>query len=181
MLGNSKSPENVEVRLFNDILRSIGTHQRSEIQEILGKIDKELDDTTLEISTLKTRILSLNAQREWLQKQKSVISSLLSPIHRLPNELLLRAFRFACHQNNLEVKIVDAFSVAAVCHRWRELAISCPALWSNFEVWIPSGDPESEDESNVEHVQKRLDIFLSRSKAHPLTVTITASVPHEEI
>ncbi|KIK58221.1 hypothetical protein GYMLUDRAFT_171393, partial [Collybiopsis luxurians FD-317 M1] len=180
MLDSCRQRVGVGARSIHDILRSLGTHQRPEILGILGKIDKDLDNLSSEISSVKTRLLALNSRFEWLQKQRSAVHTLLSPIHRLPNELLMQLFTFACSKNNLECKNVNALNVAAVCHRWRELALSCSELWSRFEIWIPGGYLDKDD-MYMSHAENRLDLFLSRSKSHPLTLTIAADESAEDL
>ncbi|KIK62725.1 hypothetical protein GYMLUDRAFT_84218 [Collybiopsis luxurians FD-317 M1] len=146
--------------------RGLGVPQRSEVSRLLHQVDKDLNDYAQEISSLESQLVFLRLQQERLQAHKITLSSLLSPIHHLPNEILLRIFLFACRENDLLAFQPPASSIAGVCHRWRELAMSCPALWSSFRVWL--GGAKSQDSA----LATRLELFLKRSRDQPLTLHI---------
>ncbi|KAL0063871.1 hypothetical protein AAF712_009225 [Marasmius tenuissimus] len=119
------------------------------------------------INVLESRLLEAKAIRGKLQKQSSQISSLLSPISRLPTETLreISAFATADHTANMlgscskwGSRTVD---VSAVCFRWRVIALGTPELWTWFSVNL---NPRA---------REPLELFLSRSKKSPLFFVIT--------
>ncbi|KAL0566807.1 hypothetical protein V5O48_015196, partial [Marasmius crinis-equi] len=68
-------------------------------------------------------------------------SSLLSPIRRIPTELLSKIFAFAGEEgeemNTFGVYRTQesvALRISAVCHRWRVVALDTPELWTSFAV-----------------------------------------------
>ncbi|KAE9409779.1 hypothetical protein BT96DRAFT_806663, partial [Gymnopus androsaceus JB14] len=162
----------IRASVLYERLRSFSSPQRSEISQILKDIDNDLDDCASEISALEAGIAFLHSQRERLQNHKLYLSTLLSPIHCLPNELLTEIFTFACVIEGLDIDSIQSankqtFDIATVCCRWRCLAISCSELWSNIELGLPVAESELE----VQHGY--LDLFLSRSKQHLLTLFIS--------
>jgi hypothetical protein len=112
----------------------------------------------------------------------------LSPIHRLPNELLNKIFLFACAENVLTFRATHhAVNIAAVCGRWRLLAISYSSLWSSFQIHLRDDDsteadtrdgllPDTNDEDALANSQLEtcLDTYLKRSRQQPLTLYIVA-------
>ncbi|KAE9388403.1 hypothetical protein BT96DRAFT_436796 [Gymnopus androsaceus JB14] len=83
--------------------------------------------------------------------------SLISPLRRLPNEIIARIFEYTCEENFLQefpwhdidypsatptkltlpvITYLPAMTISSVCSRWRQLALSYPALWSNLRVEI---------------------------------------------
>ncbi|KAF7370585.1 F-box domain-containing protein [Mycena sanguinolenta] len=93
---------------------------------------------------------------EDIQKYQESIRSLqyqrnaLSPIGRLPPEMLSRVFMFCIHRDSLSW----IREVSHICRHWRAVALGCPNLWS-FPVF---SQPRWADE------------MLKRSKMAPLTV-----------
>ncbi|KAE9390313.1 hypothetical protein BT96DRAFT_833590, partial [Gymnopus androsaceus JB14] len=74
----------------------------------------------------------MHLRRELLKSYAEKLTTLLSPIRRLPNEILSRIFMFYCKENDLTSRYpggAAALTISAVCTRWRELAISQPVLW----------------------------------------------------
>ncbi|KDQ07579.1 hypothetical protein BOTBODRAFT_59888 [Botryobasidium botryosum FD-172 SS1] len=87
----------------------------------------------------------------------------LSPIYRLPTELLALAFEFAVCDEATPVPsrsrqrpvVVD---LSHVSQRWRHVSVSTPKLWTNI----------------CDSAQPFLDLFIARSKTASLTVTYTS-------
>ncbi|KAJ3907601.1 hypothetical protein F5879DRAFT_940767 [Lentinula edodes] len=127
--------------------------------------------------------ISLPSQSRMLQP--------ISPINRIPNELLVIILTYTCTKNSIiDPKRRYSMHVSAVCSLWRELALSYPTLWSQFEVFL-GGDPEDSDyESDADdppqakarintfyrQLECILDIYLERSKQELLSVRIDASL-----
>ncbi|KAF9069521.1 hypothetical protein BDP27DRAFT_1175860, partial [Rhodocollybia butyracea] len=66
------------------------------------------------------------------------LSGLLSPIRRLPHEILCEIFLYCCSPNDIrDGEPGAALIISSVCFRFREVAISYSALWSNLEVFFP--------------------------------------------
>ncbi|KAJ8074290.1 hypothetical protein PM082_012600 [Marasmius tenuissimus] len=119
------------------------------------------------INVLESRLLEAKAIRGKLQKQSSQISSLLSPIRRLPTETLREIFAFATADHTANMlrscskwgsRTVD---ISAVCFRWRVMALDTPELWTWFSVDL---NPRA---------REPLELFLLRPKKSPLFFVIT--------
>ncbi|KAJ7765442.1 hypothetical protein DFH07DRAFT_810614 [Mycena maculata] len=112
-----------------------------------------------EITAFSSVKLVASAQRQIDQEirkyQESVRAlqfrrNALSPVGRLPPEMLSRIFLFCSDPESLSwIK-----EVSHICHYWRTVALSCPNLWS-FPVF---SQPKWADE------------MLKRSKMAPLTI-----------
>ncbi|KIK62722.1 hypothetical protein GYMLUDRAFT_164242, partial [Collybiopsis luxurians FD-317 M1] len=162
-----KPRADISAKIISERLRSPGIPQRSEISQIMHDIDKDLETYNQQISSLESQLAFLRSQQERLRSRKTVLSSLLSPIHYLPNEILLRIFIFLTRDtNDLATVLPSALSIASVCSRWRELAISFAGVWSSFEITF--GYPEEP----TPPLARRLDIFLERSRDQPLDLNI---------
>ncbi|KAL0063867.1 hypothetical protein AAF712_009220 [Marasmius tenuissimus] len=119
------------------------------------------------IRVLETRLLEAKVMRSNLQEKSAQVSSLLSPVRRLPTEIIREIFILAVGdaKDNMfgscskwESRTLD---ISAVCHRWRIIALDTPELWDRFSVDLNT------------RAQAPLELFLSRSRESPLSITIT--------
>ena len=89
-------------------------------------------------------------------------------IESLPNELLAHIFTLGANTPYDEKPF--AVLVSSVGRRWRDIAISTPSVWSNLVF------------TTVVHRDRRLAaLWLSRSGAHPLDITIDKMGAKEHI
>ncbi|KAF9020796.1 hypothetical protein BDZ89DRAFT_903955, partial [Hymenopellis radicata] len=66
------------------------------------------------------------------------IKSLISPRRRLPPELLMEIFNYACAREGWDrdwdwgpnsLRSDTSHVLTHVCSGWRQIALSCPAIW----------------------------------------------------
>ncbi|KAI0072816.1 hypothetical protein K474DRAFT_1667369 [Panus rudis PR-1116 ss-1] len=75
----------------------------------------------------------------------------LSPIHRLPNELLAEIFSISAHFCDTPTTVIY---LSHVCRRWRSLILQLPKFWSTIDV------------ENLD----RTRAFFARSQDQPVTI-----------
>ncbi|KAL1666588.1 hypothetical protein GGF50DRAFT_50249 [Schizophyllum commune] len=71
----------------------------------------------------------LTALHDEALAQLQTVRSMLSPIRRLPNELLSEIFLETLRHYNFCLRMNAARTLASVCATWRETARAMPALW----------------------------------------------------
>jgi hypothetical protein len=145
----------------------------SSIADDLHKSRIELSEIDLEIYEGERRLKWL---REWRKRCRDAIrrhEAVLSPIRRLPVEVISQIMLFAlaisrpsfredgwpinrhdCAKNEWGVP-----SLALVCTDWREAAITCPRIWSHI-MFCPKYS-----------TSEMLQIYISRAGSVPLTFT----------
>ncbi|KAJ8073978.1 hypothetical protein PM082_012266 [Marasmius tenuissimus] len=126
-------------------------------------VELERDSADTPDSQNKRDVLMVTIQR---------YRSLLSPIHRLPFELLGRIFeemlpKFT-YLDPYELERPLIVSLSMVCGRWRETIISIPSLWSNISLYLSTGDSVD----NCAASGRLLRLFLDRSQAAPSRLVI---------
>ncbi|KAJ7608979.1 hypothetical protein FB45DRAFT_1127683 [Roridomyces roridus] len=106
------------------------------IQSSASDIDAPLASLDAEISRLQKRLRSLQQDRSELLDLQRMPKSILSPLRRMPTEILAEIF-VSSLPTSAELFNRTKFQIKAspwiwtrVCSRWREVAISTPALWS---------------------------------------------------
>ncbi|KAJ7636864.1 hypothetical protein FB45DRAFT_907538 [Roridomyces roridus] len=117
-----------------------------------------------QISDLQSTLTALVAECESLDCQIRKHEGVLSPLRRMPPEILFTIFGFT-----------PPWLVSAVCARWRTICLSQPLLWSTVVV-----EREKWGCCSV----KRLESQLERSRDVPLNITfvcdiVTVSTPEQ--
>ncbi|KAL1688430.1 hypothetical protein GGG16DRAFT_127241 [Schizophyllum commune] len=80
----------------------------------------------------------LRKQRHFLRKNWGRKRALLSPIRRLPTEILAQIISLAVmrtFRRHRDSTIIIRHPVLQVCQRWRNLAIQMPELWTDFVAY----------------------------------------------
>ncbi|KAJ3875569.1 hypothetical protein F5051DRAFT_58852 [Lentinula edodes] len=157
----------------------------SEAEDLLLLCAKDAAGYDVEASRLKSQLMYIEAQKKNLQDYTRKIRFLLSPIRRIPNEILIRIFEFACDTNwftqkpSLYPQLDDqksqlpALTVSAVCSRWRSLSTSSPRLWNSLylEILTPYKNVEE-----GKRFQLALELYLERSACAPLYLDIDLNI-----
>jgi hypothetical protein len=106
-------------------------------------------------------------------------SSVISPIRRLPAELILEIISFAMDIDpyNTGVSGIDTnagpWMYAKVCHLWRAVVNGCPKLWSRLDVEFGVGQPKVKPTIVKE--------ALKRSQQCLLTIRLVAVTPFASV
>ncbi|KDQ65170.1 hypothetical protein JAAARDRAFT_84583, partial [Jaapia argillacea MUCL 33604] len=85
----------------------------------------ELIDLEAEMVVSRNRIELLQRRESESRIRSHYIKSLLSPIRRLPPEILSKIFLMCLD----EVEEIQVLWLTEVCFHWREVALSTPTLW----------------------------------------------------
>ncbi|KAJ3715413.1 hypothetical protein C8R42DRAFT_220229 [Lentinula raphanica] len=142
-------------------------------------LDLELNcESQLPLSPVESTKPSNDNDAMLLEKISACQSSLLSPIRRLPPEILSEVFAIAARGSiafgipGYSTKLsgpVSKLRLTWVCMWWRTQALSQPELWSSMHVWLI--DTASGGRSEVGRIMKEC---ISRSgPIAPLDISIT--------
>lgn len=106
---------------------------RSKVEQVLNDGEKDLEEFSTEILRLQSRLMFLEHRRDRLQSHLRAYCSLISPIRRLPDDVLRVVFGHHCSDESSGHR---PLLVGAVCSHWRYIALSTPLLWSriNFRI-----------------------------------------------
>ncbi|KAJ7579754.1 hypothetical protein C8J56DRAFT_834464, partial [Mycena floridula] len=108
----------------------------------LAEAEAELQRCSKESRLLRGFLEKLESRQTELKKSLSIHQSSISPIRRLPTELIVHIFSL-CNADfwdlgAFESKLADSmgglvskepFVIATVCSYWRDIALSTPELW----------------------------------------------------
>ncbi|KAL0574051.1 hypothetical protein V5O48_007896 [Marasmius crinis-equi] len=184
----------------DSILESLPFTCASEIQQMLRDTvslrerniaSRYLADTERELEAIQvqdTDVGLLQRKRGLLESRILMLRSLLSPIRRLPPEVLTMIFLCGVKTTwflHITRQKPTILSFSSVCGRWRDVILSSPILWSHLRFEIGSGPPYLlSDDGPKNHQHLRLSwmvrLFLERSKNAPLTLELYIPFRHSQ-
>ncbi|KAF9065197.1 hypothetical protein BDP27DRAFT_1332263 [Rhodocollybia butyracea] len=154
--------------------------QPDEVASILENIERDLENYEAEICRIRK-------EKGRLEHYAAQLRSLSSPFRKIPNEILRQILDDCCDMNSF--RAVDlkrrlptqtahaltskpAMVVSSVCSRWRQTALSMPAIWSRISLyWDVHGEDHNWEYEDIEIVFP-LSCFLIRSQQHPMTLNL---------
>ncbi|THU98333.1 hypothetical protein K435DRAFT_777549 [Dendrothele bispora CBS 962.96] len=180
--GGSSFHPRVSVKpneILQQLRSSIGFTDQALTNQALHDAEKDLGDYDTEIARLETAISVLKYKRERLEDYVAKCRSLLSPIRRLPPEILSLIFLFQCRKfanmfNLYEPdKTLPAFVLSQVCTGWRNVALNTPTMWSNLDIAVGwCSDPSGSRSKDIDLALPLIRQCLNRSSQAPLTLTL---------
>ncbi|THU96650.1 hypothetical protein K435DRAFT_664095, partial [Dendrothele bispora CBS 962.96] len=164
----------------------VGFRDQARINSLLQDAEKDLDDYDTEIARLETAISVLKHKRACLEGHIPKFRSLLSPIRRLPPELLSLIFlwRIRCNWRGSIFNFIERGTelppvvLSQVCSGWRQLAWSTPFLWSDLQIML--GYPKYLYEEFVDLIQPLIHLYFERSSQVPLDLFLSFDIPFTE-
>ncbi|KAJ7734036.1 hypothetical protein DFH07DRAFT_130946 [Mycena maculata] len=134
-------------------------------------IQNLIEAKKIKISRLASQIQDLTLLREAEIRELATLQMMISPIGKLPTELLAEVFHHhvpierlsTWAEDNTDEIVQAALHISQVCHSWREIAHDIPGLWvDGFRFDI--------DKEYTERQLAQTKTWLERS--HPLPITI---------
>lgn len=164
------------------------------IREVHGLLQlplQELSETDANIENFEEQLRLLKEKRTKIERSINDYHTILSPIRRLPDDLLDEIFHqcLPTQRNPALVSSDSPLLLTRVCSKWRSLALSSPSLWAQLHItfcddyrvtppaymnWMPENDKELQ--SHATSVLKlRCEVvkeWLMRSGSCPLSISI---------
>jgi hypothetical protein len=135
----------------------------------IANTEAELTSVDLQIAQLKDMLTEARSRRSQLKNLVEGQRSLLSPIRRLPVDMLRTIFQDITEKYDpaLGLSRLPVFSLGGTCAHWQDIVHHTPSLWSKIPFHFPHGRFRRFD---------LLDRILTRSESYPLIIDINLSV-----
>ena len=176
---------------FDSVIGTNFIPSESDVQLINAYLVKPLAKITL----LDLEISRLQAERDDIYARVQPYQALLSPIRRLPLDIMEKIFLFCLPtQRNPAMSTLEApLKLGRICSSWRSFAYSSPRLWSRIHISLLhlgeiseiSADIETDFEGyeiqewmveeGMDGVRRHLggvSEWLTRAESHPLSISI---------
>ena len=161
--------------------------ERQEISEYVSSVNRELSQLNAKITEMKTALMQISKTRDGLQAAANQHQALISPLRRLPPELLQVIF-VCClplHRNAVMHSSEAPVLLGRVCSEWRRISLSTPEVWSSLHIVPPNVNFSNLTSSTARFKRKRelIEMWLGRSGACPLNISFVwfASDSEDEI
>ncbi|KAF7299768.1 hypothetical protein HMN09_00982700 [Mycena chlorophos] len=147
----------------------------------IAEIRSLLESPRIRLRELEDNIRQFQTQRDELVAHIATHEALLSPIRRVPVDILQEIF-LAClpEGRNCVMSANDApLLLGRVCSHWRTLAYQTPALWTRLHIVQPGGLYSPSLEAKYQAISLlRLSAakdWLERSGQLPLSLSFSAA------
>ncbi|KAF9263882.1 hypothetical protein L218DRAFT_841500, partial [Marasmius fiardii PR-910] len=135
------------------------------ISQYLVDAEADLKAYQDEINGLKTRLIVLETRRDSLKEVIGNYRSLLSPIRRMPSEILTRIFSLCCGTNDItHEKPPVVMVLARVCGYWRKIVLTAPHLWSSMTFRLGTWMNLQDDQESPQKFRRLVTNFMKYSK-----------------
>ncbi|KAK7058221.1 hypothetical protein R3P38DRAFT_1196464 [Favolaschia claudopus] len=154
----------------------------SKLQSTMANAPAEIQHYETEIETLQKEISRLASERTSLESYLNLCRSILSPVHKLPNELLAEIFDLCVPEQLYWISDTittddemnrlahsHLLQLAQVCTRWYLIAMHTPKLWSLITVDV---DYWGISDGVTSILGNLLESSLARGQDFPLTLDI---------
>ncbi|KAF5356367.1 hypothetical protein D9758_009526 [Tetrapyrgos nigripes] len=177
--------QDIDLQSSRDRIRSPGSptsSESSQLSKLISNAAQDLSDYEKDIHSLENVLLDLSKKKEELGRYVDHCKSYLSPIRRLPTEIMGEIFLYYqdLHMSDREDRqfrepltrplysspAMTALVLSSVCKLWHTITLATPQLWSRFSLRIRGKC------GSLSHL---LEIYLSRSKQHPLTFDVVVN------
>ncbi|KAK7000357.1 hypothetical protein R3P38DRAFT_3058088 [Favolaschia claudopus] len=133
--------------------------------ESVAELHKHIDELSSAIDVQLEVLKSLEKRRS---DARRALNSRLDPVARLPLELSTEIFMLCTPDFPRTVFAEEPLKFLHVCHFWREIAVSCPSLWTGMHInEARPMDPE---------FYEACSNWLERASPLPLSISLHASV-----
>ncbi|KAF9019015.1 hypothetical protein BDZ89DRAFT_1164894 [Hymenopellis radicata] len=145
-----------------EILASYLRGLRPLLDSDLGWIRNSITQYHEQLSAINDLSARLARQEEAITASLSLHTSALSPIRRLPRDLLISIFYYVSFNtsNSLDYVAEAPWTLGRVCALWRDIVLTAPILWSTV-ILKPEYDPNS---------PRIAAEYFRRSGVHPLSI-----------
>jgi hypothetical protein len=146
-----------------------------EVRIIVSEAEAEARYIDAELAKLRSQIIALENKKRLMQYRIHACKSFLSPIRRLPNDVLLEIFRHISRieftQSKGKYTILNLLQHSiGVCHRWNSLIMSSKSLWTNIHLDDFAWNIAQTESS---HAEVLLRTCFERAGHHLLSIQIS--------
>lgn len=143
------------------------TNEVVEVERDMVRLDVDLESLELEITRARAMLERLERKRRRIRTKRQAYEFILSPVRRLPLEILgdIFAFGLPVHLGRATTSVLQSYM--GVCRTWRHACLSSPKIWADLSITC---DHTSKIENYMPHIGK----WAQRSGSLPLKLSLEA-------
>ncbi|KAG9314958.1 hypothetical protein JVU11DRAFT_4067 [Chiua virens] len=157
----------------SSIIRLMGTNsappddQRDQVRDLLVEPKAELEVVEEDIFRLQARLADIQRRKHELTSYVEDLGAILSPIRRMPPEIMARVFDFCgdvhVHGPHCEPSRRAPLLLGSICRSWRALSLAMPRLWTALYLVLPTS-------GTLEIQEDILHAWIQRSRPFPISL-----------
>ncbi|KAJ7288936.1 hypothetical protein C8J57DRAFT_1495198 [Mycena rebaudengoi] len=168
-------PDSTQISNLREILRSNRVPpETSHFQSVLASSPATLAEYDAEIERLRSLLQKMVSDRATFHAYTEGCRSVLSPIRRLPAELLVEIFATALEMRRLSKH--NLLRLSQVSFWWRGIAAGTPVLWSTITINMCQWQSLR---FNLDAALELISLSLERGGNFPLTIVLIATTSRE--
>ncbi|KAJ7595657.1 hypothetical protein C8J56DRAFT_386239 [Mycena floridula] len=144
------------------------------LREMLDKSDFErgIVETDAKLASLELMVVALRRRREKMAESFITTKKVLSPIRRVPAEIIGEIFMLALTEEDGSVRATSLnmaegpWAYGQVCRIWRKEIFSRPSIWANIYIY------HGKDLDHRRYSADLLDAIIQRSQSRPLRLDV---------
>ena len=148
----------------------------AEIKEYVSSVNHKLTQYDARIAELEAVLQEITKKRTELNNARSAHEALVSPLRRVPPEILQLIFVWCLPQNHNSVMHASEAPVllGRVCSEWRRISLATPEVWASLHIVPPNVNFSNPGSSAARFERKRelVKMWLARSGACPLSISL---------
>lgn len=158
-----------------------------EVKTYVAMVNGKVSEYDTRIAELEATLAAIKQRRAELHTTVTAHEALVSPLRRLPPEILQIIFVWCLSQNRNAVMHASEAPVllGRICSEWRRISIATPELWATLHIVPPNVNFSNPTSSTARFQRKRdlIEMWLGRSGACPLSISLVwfAGDSEEEI
>ena len=141
--------------------------QRDHVRSLLAEPTAELEAVEEDITRLQARLADIQRRKRELTSYVEDLGALLSPIKRMPPEIMARVFDFCGDVHvrgpHCEPSRYAPLLLGSVCRSWRTLSLALPRLWTALYLDLPTS-------GTLDKQEEILDAWIHRSRPFPISL-----------
>ncbi|KAI5897649.1 uncharacterized protein SCHCODRAFT_02564665 [Schizophyllum commune H4-8] len=136
----------------------------AEVEATMSKARRRISAIDEEVVALLDRVSRLTDTKAALRRKLDHQQGLLAPIRRLPVELVMQIFDFACvdTHKDFKQKLPMILSLSSVSKLWRDIAIGMSEIWAALPVSWAQRMLDLWSKPMQRAVINRVQVYLSR-------------------
>lgn len=141
--------------------------QRDHVRSLLTEPKAELEAVEEDITRLQARLADIQRRKRELTSYVEDLGALLSPIKRMPPEIMARVFDFCgdihARGPHCEPSRRAPLLLGSVCRSWRSLSLALPRLWTALYLDLPTS-------GTLDKQEEILHAWIHRSRPFPISL-----------
>jgi len=168
-----------------DSCHPVTASEATQISSLVKDAEKDVRGYNARISWLRKCAVGLELERTVFEKRLLTAKSLLSPVRRLPLELMVEIFSYCCAENFIQCYyaaeeggkvmvsvVIPGIILGQVCRAWHKVINANVRLWSTVGLCIEA-IPNADSTRRLTLATRRM---LEKSARHPLDVEVVQTV-----